>query len=433
MRTWLRNVLESRVSGLLGYKIGDGTTRFLRHLGWIGACFFLSKLIGSAAPAIAARLLGGSSFGDASLVLQSAGQLMYLIILLNMHLSMIRYGTGNDTHRGAVVGVCLTVSFVMLMLVTAAVHLAPTQIAGLLRVDEGIVWYGFRFAVVFAVYTLLTSLLQALNNFRARGVVEVFFAVLLLPGLLIGGMIAPGSYESLILAFLIAYGVPSILLAGYVLRRVTPVSLRVPRAQVWHILGYGFLNTFGSIGYILTFAVQPLQIHNMLSSHEVGIYRVYAMGSVGMAMFATGVFQVVFFPKASAAKDRLAIWNPMMRVWVRLAPLAFVGFAALASIMVLLAGRHEYGYDPALLAIFSLAATLMAVQSAFGMLITSQGVRGASHGLWLSLAMGLVNVFATQLLVPRFGLVGAASALVLSYSVALVGTQYLKHVLYERT
>ena len=418
---------------MLGYRIGEGTTRFLKHLGWIGGCFLLSKIIGSAAPAVAARLLGGSSFGDASLVLQSAGQLMYLAILLNMHLSMIRYGTGEGANRGAVVGVGLLVCAVTGLVIAAAVHFVPDRIAAVLHVDGGIVWYGFRFVVVFAIYTLLTSLLQMLNDYRARGVIEVVFAVLLLPGLLLGGRIAPGSYESLILAFIVAYGVPSILLAAYVLKRVAPVSLRLSLNEMRHMLGYGLLGTIGSIGYVLTFAVQPLQINDMLSNHEVGVYRVYAMGSVGMAMFATSVFQVVFFPKAAASTDRLAIWNPMLRVWIRLAPLAFLGFAALASVMLLLAGRQEYGYDIGLLAIFSLAATLMAFQSAFGMLITSQGVRGAHSGLWLSVVTGAVNVFATQWLVPRIGLHGGAVALVLSYTVAIAGTMYLKRILRNDT
>ena len=201
----MRNLARKTASRVLGYQVGPGTTRFLRNLGWIGFAFAASKVIASAAPILAARLLGPAAFGNASLSVQSVGQFYYLMMLFGMNVAVVRYGAGK-AEPGAVIAACLVTSATLSCTVWVAVFAFPSLWARAFGVNEDVVWISLRFAALFAVYTLVTSILQALERFKARGLAEVALAVLLLPGLLLGGLVAPGSYQSLVLAYILAYG-----------------------------------------------------------------------------------------------------------------------------------------------------------------------------------------------------------------------------------
>jgi len=259
------------------------------------------------------------------------------------------------------------------------------------------------------------------------------FSIVLLPAFLLGFWVAPGRFESWVVAYISAYALPSMLLVGYALRKVSPVNLSVTPNQTRDVLNYGFLNTIGSVGYAVIFAIQPLQINNMLSEDDVGIYRVYMMGTVGISMFATNVLQAVFFPKASASTNRLGIWHSLMGVWRWAAPVVFLGFIAMGAAIVMVSGVKEYGFRLPLLLMFSAAATLMSIQASVGMLITAQGVRGARYGLLLSAITAATNLIGTKFLVQEYALVGAAAALVLTYTVAMAGTVLLRFVLNEKS
>ena len=420
------------LSSMLGYTVGTGTTLFFKHLSWIGVCFFLSKILGSVATALAARWLGKTAFGEATLAVGSAGQIFYLIMLMGMHLSIIRYVAGNKRNPGSIVGLALAITGVMSLIVGGVVLAFPSLIGRLMGIGPDILWYGLHFAVIFVVYTIFTSLLQAVNDFRARGIVELLFSALLLPAFLFGYWVVPGQFESWVMAYIIAYALPSMFLVGYALRKVSPVNLSVSVTQTRNVFHYGFLNTIGSVGYAVIFAIQPLQINNMLSEDDVGVYRVYMMGTAGLSMFANNVLQAVFFPKASESSNRLGIWKTLMRLWRWAAPIAFVGFIALGAGIVMVSGVKEYGFRLPLLITFAAAATLMSVQASVGMIITAQGVRGARYGLVLSAVTALTNVVGTQYLVTHYALVGAAAALLLTYMVAMVGTVLLRFVIDEK-
>ncbi len=428
----LKARVKSLMSSTLGYSVGEGTTRFFKHLSWIGVCFFFSKIVGSVATALAARWLGKTAFGEASLVVGSAGQIFYLIMLFGMHLSIIRYVSGNKRNPGSIVGLALALTTIMSLIVGGVVFAFPNFISHIMGVSPEILWYGFHFAVVFTIYMLFTSLLQAVNDFRARGLVELMFSLVLLPAFLLGFWIAPGRFESLVVAYIAAYALPSMLLVGYALRKVSPVNLAVTPDQGRDVIHYGLLNTIGLVGYMAIFAIQPLQINDMLSRDDVGVYRVYLMGTVGLSMFATNVLQAVFFPKASASSNRLEIWHTLMRLWRWAAPIVFIGFVVTGAAIVMVSGVKEYGFRLPLLLMFAAAATLISVQASVGMLITAQGVRGARYGILLSTTTAITSLVGTKFLVPQFGLVGGAATLVLTYTVAMAGTVLLRFVLDEK-
>ena len=420
------------LSATLGYTVGSGTTLFFKRLSWIGICFFLSKMVGSVATALAARWLGATAFGEATLAVGSVGQIFYLIMLMGMHLSIIRYVTGNIRNPGSIVGLALSVSGAMIVIVGGVVLGFSGFMGRLMGISPDILWYGLHFAIIFVVYTIFTNLLQAVNDFRARGIFELAFSVLLLPAFLLGFWIVPGQFESWVMAYIIAYALPSLLLVGYALRKVSPVNLAVSATQTRDVLHYGFLNTIGAVGYAVIFAIQPLQINDMLSENEVGIYRVYMMGTVGLSMFANNVLQAVFFPKASESANRIGIWDTLMRLWRWAAPVAFVGFIALGAAIVMISGVKEYGFRIPLLLTFAAAATLMSVQASVGMIITAQGVRGARYGLLLSSVTAVTNFVGTHYLVTHYALVGAAAALLITYTVAMAGTVLLRFVLDDK-
>jgi hypothetical protein len=268
-------------------------------------------------------------------------------------------------------------------------------------------------------YSLFTSCYQALNLFKQRAIVEVVLAVLLLPGLAIGYIWKNGNYETVLFSYIFAYGLT---LAGVIHRfRHLLRWSQIDVVLLKKLFKYGVFACISNIGYILTFTVQPLQIEWAQRSKEVGIYRLYCNGSIIMAAFASGIFYAVFFPKVSAVKDRAAVWNWTTSAWIKGIVPVFIMFVVVEILTVLASGK-QFPLIPIQVALFSLAATLITVQSTYGQILSSQGLRGITWGVLLSVLSGSVNFFATALLLKPWGLTGAVVAVILNYGITLVAT-----------
>lgn len=395
--------------------VEPGIRTFLKNLSIVTVCFAISKVFSSAATIIMARYLGTTGFGEAQVVLLVA-QFLSLFMLFGLNVAIIRYGSAADKPE-PVLSTSLYLTIITALIGSVIFWLIRHPLGRLIDLDDTKLQWALGLGWMFTGYIMLTSIYQMRNLFKQRGIIEVVFAALLLPGLLLGHFIAGRSYESMLTAYGVAY-IACLPVMLWRFRSLFSLSwLFAPQTR--EILYYGGLALFSNVGYMLTFIVQPLQLQHAYNEDYVGLFRIYCTGSIYQATFATTIFYTVFFPKVSASKNKLAIWSRLTSTWKRaVLPLTLV-YAAIQVVTVTLSG-DDYPLVWSQIVFFSIASTLITIVTTYGQIITSQGVLGMRWGLAASVFSGILNYVFSMLLIPRYGISGAGLAIVCNYALTLI-------------
>ncbi len=404
-----------------GSNLGPGSRGFLKSLSIVTVCFGVSKVFSSVATVIVARYLGKFSFGEAQIILLMS-QVLSMGMLFGLHVSLMRYGSGKENPAPEVSTSIYFAGFGAVVF-AGLTWLLREPLGRWLDLDDYKIGWAINLGVLFTAYAIFTSVYQALGLFKQRGIIEIVFAFLLLPGLAAGHLLTGGGYETLLIAYAIAYAVSMPFLLWRVRHMLSPKHLFADNTR--EMLTYGGFSVLSNIGFILTFVIQPMQINWAQGEAQVGVFRLYCASSINMATFATGIFYVVFFPKVSASLDRLGVWRRMTRAWFKAAVPLLTLFAGVQAVTIWLAGS-DYPFLWSQIALFSIASTLITIQATYGQILAAQGVQGMRWGLALSSLSGAVNFTLTYLLVPRFGLTGAILALIANFAITLVATLALR-------
>lgn len=408
-------------------RLGPGTRKFLKSLSIVTFCFGLSKVFSSVATVIIARYFGPVNFGEATIVLKIA-QVLSLFMLGGLHVSVMKYGSSRD-NPAPQAATAVYLAGLGTIICAAIVWMSRRWLGDWLDLSEYKIGWAIAIAAMFSGYAMFTSIYQALNLFKQRGIVEVMFAFLLLPGLAVGHLLTGGDYETVLIAYAAAYLVSIPVMMWKFRRLLSPLNLFADNTR--EMLVYGSFSCLSNFGFIATFLIQPLQLEWVKGEGEVGIFQVYCQGSINMAAFATSIFYTVFFPKVSVSRDRPGIWRMLTRAWIRGALPLMALFALIQTVTVWLAGE-EYPLLWEQVFLFSLASMLITVVNTYGQIIASQGIAGARWGLWLTLWSGGINLLLSWWLIPRLGITGAVIALIVNYASTLVAAVVVGRRLLKR-
>lgn len=407
------------------HRLGPGTQKFLKNLSIITVFFALSKVFSSISMIIVARFLGSIHLGSATLII-SIANILGIVMQLGMPIALMKYGGARQNPDKEVATSFFVVSTASCVILLFTWLLKDHIIQNFDLHPNDIFWI-LGYAVLFTYYQLLTTIYQAYHDFKRRGIVELAFSVLLLPGLLIGHWLFSGNYETMLTAYILSLGV---LIPFMVWRYRALISLKLLSAStIKRMSQYGFIAMLSNSGFIMVMLIQPLQIERVLGEGGLGVFRVYSNGSINMAAFITGVFYAVFFPKVSASVNKSAIWLRAVQAWKRACIPLFLVFAVLTTAIVWLSGADEYPLEWYYVTLAALVALLITVQATFGQMIGSQGIVGARWGVITSTFSGIVSILATHWLLPVYGLAGAFMALVITFGIHLLVTLSLKSVI----
>ncbi|WP_412068478.1 flippase [Rubrivirga sp. IMCC43871] len=180
----------------------------------------------------------------------------------------------------------------------------------------------------------------------------------------------------------------------------------------------------------LYYNVDKLMIEAFRTTAEVGLYEAgYKLYAVGIA--AAGVLYSAFFPALSSAFGTV---DAMRREGRRFGgallalgpPVALAGAVFAPDLLTLLFGPEFVGAGPALSILFVYAA-LIYVSMTFGVPLMAWNDETAY--LKAAIGGGIANVVLNVALIPRFGIVGAATATLASEAVVMVGmaVRYRRH------
>lgn len=405
-----------------------GTKSFFKNLSIISAAFLISKVFSTVANVLAARYFGKEIFGQLSLTMQVATFSM-MVMMGGLNSAVMRYGAGKEDPSREI-----STAFYMSLLYSAVVMLLTFLLSDVIigflpSVSKSMLVWGSVFGLGMTVYTLLTAFTQTVHRFKVRGVAEIIFGALLLPGFYLGYLIAGKDSTSLVIAYITCYIITGGWIAYKLGNKLKPNLL--PRVERNSMLKYGMLSVFTCISYIMTFVVQPFQIDYYRGAGDAGVFRVYSMASIMIAGYLSSMIQTVFFPKISASNNKLGIWKRTISAWIKIMPLLLVFYGVITWLSVLLSGKHEYPVNLSWIMIFAVASTLLTVMNSFGQLITVEGHKGMTWGILTSAFSGLVNFTATAWLVPKYGVGGAGAALAVNYFLTISALFFVKGIVYK--
>lgn len=411
-----------RVTRLLekmtGRSLASSSARsFAKSVGWIGFSFLTARAIGMVVPLFAARYLGREMFGQAALAI-TVGQFLNMLMLLGMNSAVVRYGAPKKFPREeAGASVLITV------LVTAAVAVAMAsfgneRIAKLFEFETGISFAGLVFALFATIFVLSTSILQALHKFFERGIGELLTAVGVVVGVVGGVFVFQRHYGSYVAAICFGFLLGAVYSSFYAYRYLG--KLKWPTGKTLAVMTiYGLLSLLGNVGFIMTFYIQPMILNKLLSTSDVGIFRVYQTASITIAQSLSVIFNTVFFPKASATTDRKGLWKVTWRLWFMAFLPVGLGYVLSQYLLIPVAGP-QYPLKPSLIGLFAVTSLVITIQATVAQFLGAEGIRGIAIGFFISLVTGVTCISATYSLVPHLQLKGACFALLLAYAAALV-------------
>lgn len=380
---------------------------------------------------LGARILGPQGRGALAAI-----QLWPLLLSMFGHFGMPEASTyfvgRGPNDAGKILSVALAFSLVCSLPLLAVLyvllpHLLAAQDAAIIRASRIFLF----FVPLSLVVTICYSVLQGLQEFRLWNLMRLFYALLMLIGMLLAILIAHGQRPSPQLvsyAILVASIGLCVLYAFMTFRWVSgPFTLEFGR--VFPMLRYGVVSALSSGPRQLNLRLDQLLIANMFQPTALGLYTVAASWSYGLAPL-TWAIGAVAFPRLAASEqdNRWAI----IRTTIRRAVFLSASLGVIQALVTPLGIVGLFGVE------FAAAIPVAMVLVCASVFSSVNGVLGyCLHGLGRpqsvlyaeSIGLGL-TVAGLLTLLPMFGIMGAAIVSLVSYGVTLLALLF--HLNYHK-
>ena len=385
----------------------------LSGLGWIGVLYGTARASTLLTQLAAGRLLGPVEYGRANLVIAAAAYLQIIPMLgFPLATSKLISDEHDEERRSRLVTTALTSFTLWAILTLPLLAVAHRFLQRAMGLPSTLFELSVLLAMATALSQVLASPLLGLKRFAHRGLVETVYGLSapFLLGLCI--FIGGPNYRTMILAFTGSLLVSSIY-ALWTLRH----SLR-PAFEPALLRAVGRYAATAALTLLSTaciLAPARLFLNRHASAQEVGLFSAYFTATVQIALAFHSMLQAVLIPLASGAEGQRELWS-LFRRWAATGTLTswlFFGATALASLALF--GRR-YNLDIGWAAAFAGAAAFVLLHGVASTLYAARDFSGLRVSVAGALAAGLGNVALTARLVPEFGVLGAALALVISFA-----------------
>jgi len=365
-----------------------------------------------------ARLLGPAGKGEYYILVLVPATAMVLL-QLGLPQAFNFYSARGQTARIGLKALVLTVGLTFVAILGLAV-LLPLLREAILH-DITLVQLAFAFlAFPLALYaTLTTGIVMGRQAVRWYAGVNIAYpiATTVLLVVIVGGL-AP-SVEGAIAVYLIASAIQAV---GFALgaAKVTRSATRVGSATYRGLLGYGLRFYPGSLAGFFNYRADAFLIAFLIAdpSADLGYYSM-AVGLAEMVFFFPRAVSNLFFPHVAGSSREDS--DRQVAVVARVTLLvSTVGAAMLVPAAALMIATLLPAFSSSLVPLLVLLPGVVALSGAnvVGSFLTGIGRPGLPS--LVSLMSLAVNVAANLVLIPMFGIVGAAAASLISYTLSSV-------------
>lgn len=406
---------------IVGSPPGDTAQRFWRNI----VPAFLGEggvaIISVAVYVLAVRLLGPVEFGRWSVV-ASAAELLIVLPLWGLASAALVYLGKKEESMSNVIGTAVRTTAGFALIAFPLYFLVGPILASLAGIER-ILFLGATTYAFFLIWSHLSqSFFKGTEQF-------VLLAKFLLISAILFALVTLGtlytsdtpSYESLLHGNIARVGI--LVLAGVIVFRRHLFSFSLQSFKT--LASYGTLSmTSMLLGFFSLNGIDNLMINHYLGVEAVGVYAAYFIVFGLLVGKVLGTASQVFIPLISGLSDISSLFKKSI---VLLLPASLVLFGG--SFFLVWAAFFFYGerfeFDTGLALLVAGAATLYFLKSPFESILASRGVAGMKFGPLIAATLAFLNVAFNVLLIPIWGLYGAALGTGLSAAVTLLLILYL--------
>ncbi|OGR88573.1 MAG: hypothetical protein A3J74_03020, partial [Elusimicrobia bacterium RIFCSPHIGHO2_02_FULL_57_9] len=385
---------------------------FARGFSWISLFYGLARVSTLLAQIAAGRWLGPGQYGKANLVLAAAAYLQILPIMgFPLALSKFVAGEADDSRRAKIISTTLLTFLLWAGLWLAALAASVHGIAETFSIPVQLLELAVLFSYVAAFYAVISSPLLGLRRFEYRGRAEIIYGLSVLA--ILAGFMAFGTarYQSLILSLCLGLGIGSAYSLWAIRGFLRPVF---DSAAFQLILRYALVATLNLLAGACISAPARLILHHYYSPQEVGVFSAYYNSTAQISFALLYMLSAVLVPIASKPEGQTEIWRALKKIGAALFAAAW-GLLASANMLALLIFGRQYQFHGNWIIIFSAAAALILIHGIASSLYAARDFKGLCVSVAGNLISGLSNAALGLLLIPSWGIGGAAIALLAAH------------------
>lgn len=412
---------ESQAASEVPQSAADGpkaATSLLSGTGVLFAGRMVVAAMGWVGTVLIARNLGPDRFGAFSFIFNLLG-LLGLLADFQISRIVVREVIGAEDDLDGIVGSFVTFR-VGLGAITYAIAVAFVVAGNYPRVVvEGTLIGGLSFFVASATWALVT-VSQARLWLRTVAISMVVAQAVQLVAIV--GLLAThsGSLLRFVVPFVI-YDVVTLVWMVVALRKVVRVRARVEPSRWWHWLKEAAPLAVGSTLGTIYFRIDGVMLSKLGNLRDVGIYQIGYKFSDLLAFMAPALLGAVLPLLIRAFPDHMPEFAKTFRqafvVFIAFGVFATVTFAVLCGPAIIALYGHQYAASPGPARILIIGQALnLFTQLTFVALVAAGRRRMYPVA---TLAGVIANVSLNFVLIPRYGVAGAAVATVLTEVVVL--------------
>ena len=393
------------------------TLQFFTGTSYVAIGTLFGALLTFVFTALAARILGPTNFGNLALVTTVS-----TILAITMGIggtAALKYGSGtpDDSARSRIVST-YTLQMILLTVGSIATYvLFSAQLSTVFGISREVYLFAIEYAAIGTFFFFTINSLRILFRIRTIALLNALQSVIVLAAFLIFVSTNTKSWQAAVFSLYIGNAAIAVIVVVH-LRHY--IKLQFDRQWAKKLMTYSQYALPGAIATSFM-GIDRILINKFIATAAVGMYNAYYLPSVTVAITLWGIVNAAFFPYASKSKDKLSIFRNVNKAVPYLMAALVPSIIVIELIIFMLYGR-SYLFSVELGLLFAFAAVACFLYLCHSNLMASEGTSGAKINTVSSIIALAVIIGLNVLLLPLFGISGAAFALTIGY---LAATLYL--------
>lgn len=410
---------------IFGHEMGEEMRKFLGNLSWSFFGGIIAAGIMFSVNIIAGRWLGPEEYGRYNLTLATAS-FFIIFLLFGLDVSATRFMSlaENDTEKIKIAKfIFKRVIFSSLAVFSFIFFLSTFDLAATF-LDFNILFVSLIFAFFLSLRSIADSYLRGFNFFHFQSKTRLIESFVVLSLVIAFSFFSDNHALYLYLsAVIFGYFIFSLI----VLRRLKILLLVFDsrnEKKFKHILKYGSYATIGTVASFFLVGSDKLLVGHSLGEENLGLYSAYFNISILPVTLLQAIAVNVFFPAASASKNKKNILQKMNKIFLFLFfPVLLVLFLIIFLAIKLFG--EQYSSDVMLSVLFSIYATLYFFVGLRQWFLASISDNSILHSSIVAILAGITQFLITFfLLVVTSSLAVFVSGIIVSYCLFIFLNHY---------
>ncbi len=394
---------------------GSNTRLFLAGLLTLTPFMALARVIAMSTHILAGRWMGPDQYGLVGLSI-AASRIWLLFISLGFFTVAYRIAALPPEKRPAAIST-IVLSLVLWIGISLSVLLAfHAPLARIFKVSPAVYFWSALYATSQISYGVAGNLLLGLQKFKARGIIELCYALLVL-SILGLSFYLKAHLEFTALLRAMSFGCAlGFFLCLYTLKEFLKPVFYFPALK--DILAYTgpYLMSWGSA--VGAESLVSLMVSWNLTPRDLGYFSAYQTAVFRPVLVAATIVGAVLGPISSIPERQEGSWKKFFRLGPVIFLLAFALFFLAGSVMINLMGQ-KYPFKLSWMAFFAVAATFLFLWTFPATILNSRDSKSA----WKASFSAVFGAFLCASIgfwaIPKWGIIGAAISLGFLYAGSL--------------